>query len=117
HKRWGMWFNSKLREEPYQVLTYSDSPRDRVFPSGTERQVVHGCRQLESIDVGLSPETSGTLDLSCQHSVGHFKVTAGDKPEEGGDDVKSSCPLCPGLHTRYNGWYKGLGNREVKQIP
>ena len=33
------------------------------------------------------------LDLSCQHSVGHSKVTAGDKPEEGGDDVKSSCPL------------------------
>ena len=21
----------------------------------------------------------------------------------GGDDVKSSCPLCPGLHTYYNG--------------
>ena len=29
--------------------------------------------------------------------------TAGDKPEEGGDDVKSSCPICPGLHTCYNG--------------
>ncbi len=29
--------------------------------------------------------------------------TAGDKPEEGGDDVKSSRPLCPGLHTCYNG--------------
>ena len=44
-------------------------------------------------DVGLSPATGATLDLSCQHSVGHSKVTAGDKPEEGGDDVKSSCPL------------------------
>ena len=32
--------------------------------------------------------------------------TAGDKPEEGGDDVKSSWPLCPGLHTCYNGRYK-----------
>ena len=39
--------------------------------------------------------------------VGHSKETAGDKPEEGGDDVKSSCPLCPGLHTCYNGRYKG----------
>ncbi len=29
--------------------------------------------------------------------------TAGDKPEEGGDDVKSSWPLRPGLHTCYNG--------------
>ncbi|KAG9438787.1 hypothetical protein H6P81_021267 [Aristolochia fimbriata] len=27
--------------------------------------------------------------------------TAGDKPEEGEDDVKSSCPLCPGRHTCY----------------
>ena len=24
HKRWRMWFNSKQREEPYQVLTYRD---------------------------------------------------------------------------------------------
>ncbi len=31
--------------------------------------------------------------------------TAGEKPEEGGDDVKSSCPLWPGLHTYYNGVY------------
>ena len=29
--------------------------------------------------------------------------TAVDKTEEGGDDVKSSCPLWPGLHTYYNG--------------
>jgi hypothetical protein len=29
--------------------------------------------------------------------------TAGDKPEEGEDDVKSACPLCPGRHTCYNG--------------
>ena len=33
--------------------------------------------------------------------------TAGDEPEEGGDDVKSSWPLCPGLHTCYNGYYRG----------
>ena len=32
------------------------------------------------------------------------KKTAGYKPEEGGDDVKSACPLHPGLHTCYNGW-------------
>ena len=29
----------------------------------------------------------------------HSSETAVDKTEEGGDDVKSSCPLCPGLHT------------------
>ena len=43
--------------------------------------------------------------------------TAGVKPEEGGDDVKSSWPLRLGLHTCYNGWYKGLQNREVELIP
>ena len=42
--------------------------------------------------------------------------TAGVNSEEGGDDVKSSCPLCPGLHTCYNGRYKGLRCREVERI-
>ena len=48
--------------------------------------------------------------------VGDSWDTAGDKPEEGGDDVKSSCPLCPGLHTCYNGRYKELQYREVERI-
>ena len=43
--------------------------------------------------------------------------TAGDKLEEGGDDVKSSWPLCPGLHTYYNGRYRRLQYREVELIP
>ncbi len=43
--------------------------------------------------------------------------TAGDKPEEGGDDVKSSWPLHPGLHTYYNGRYSRLQYREVEPIP
>ena len=48
---------------------------------------------------------------------GHSGGTAGHKPEEGGDDVKSSWPLCPGLHTCYNGWYKGSQSREAEIIP
>ena len=43
--------------------------------------------------------------------------TAGDKPEEGGDDVKSSWSLRPGLHTCYNGRYRGLRSREGERIP
>jgi hypothetical protein len=42
--------------------------------------------------------------------------TAGLMPEEGGDDVKSAWPLCPGLHTRYNGRYNGLPSREAELI-
>jgi hypothetical protein len=33
------------------------------------------------------------------------------------DDVKSSWPLRPGLHTCYNGRYNGLPNREMEPIP
>uniref|UniRef100_A0A1I7T9A8 Uncharacterized protein n=1 Tax=Caenorhabditis tropicalis TaxID=1561998 RepID=A0A1I7T9A8_9PELO len=43
--------------------------------------------------------------------------TAVVNTEEGGDDVKSSCPLCLGLHACYNGRYKGLRYREVERIP
>ena len=38
--------------------------------------------------------------------------TAGDKPEEGEDDVKSACPLRPGRHTCYNGRDKEMRSRE-----
>ncbi len=49
--------------------------------------------------------------------AGHSGETAGDMPEEGGDDVKSSWSLRPGLHTCYNGRYKGLQCREAEPIP
>ncbi len=49
-------------------------------------------------------------------NVGDSCETAGNKPEEGGDDVKSSWPLCLGLHTCYNGLYKGGLSRKVVQI-
>ena len=42
--------------------------------------------------------------------------TAGDNSEEGGDDVKSSCPLCPGLHTYYNGENRGKQSSDAEQI-
>ena len=43
--------------------------------------------------------------------------TARVNREEGGDDVKSSWPLHPGLHTYYNGAHKGERDREVEQNP
>ena len=47
----------------------------------------------------------------------HSKETAGDKPEEGGDDVKSSWPLQAGLHTCYNGGDSGQLHSDVMLIP
>jgi hypothetical protein len=57
------------------------------------------------------------LSLVAIGLAGHSKETAGDEPEEGGDDVKSSCPLCPGLHTCYNGRDSRLPLREEALIP
>ena len=48
--------------------------------------------------------------------VGHSMQTARVNREEGGDDVKSSWPLRLGLHTYYNGAYKGKRDREVEPI-
>ena len=49
-------------------------------------------------------------------NAGDSWETAGDNSEEGGDDVKSSWPLRPGLHTYYNGRDKLLRDRKVKPI-
>ncbi|KAI5431016.1 hypothetical protein KIW84_035241 [Lathyrus oleraceus] len=85
HKRWSMWFNSMQSEEPYQGLTCTN-PLER-----------EEC--LRECDTG-----GAWLSSAC--------ATVGDKPEEGEDDVKSSCPLCPGLHKCYNGPEKGSRPRE-----
>ncbi len=47
----------------------------------------------------------------------HSNRTARVKWEEGGDDVKSTWPLYPGLHTCYNAGHNGRLSREVAQIP
>ena len=49
-------------------------------------------------------------------NVEHSGETAVDKTEEGGDDVKSSWPLCPGRHTCYNGRHNGERSREAEPI-
>src|SRR5436305_11965992 len=61
-------------------------------------------------------ERNPCLQLPAGHA-GDSGETAGVKPEEGGDDVKSSWPLCPGLHTCYNGVNKGTQSRKTQQIP
>ena len=62
-----------------------------------------------------SVKSANERNPHCVLHVSHG--TAGIKPEEGGDDVKSAWPLCPGLHTRYNGQYNGSLSREVEPIP
>ncbi len=50
-------------------------------------------------------------------NAGHSGGTARVKREEGVDDVKSVWPLCLGLHTCYNGRYRGKQCREAERIP
>ncbi len=73
--------------------------------------VVSSCREM----LGSRNERNPYSLLLSGNAV-HSGGTAGDKPEEGGDDVKSSRPLCPGLHTCYNGRHKELQYREVEPI-
>src|SRR6476620_1476188 len=67
HKRWSMWLNSMQREEPYLGLTcIAKLVKASESRKGHFAQVLHGCRQLVSLDVGLSPATSATL-MNCCH--------------------------------------------------
>src|SRR3954452_22295691 len=50
-------------------------------------------------------------------NAGDSGKTAGAKPEEGGDDVKSSWSLRLGVHTCYNGRYSGPEMRKHERIP
>ena len=60
-------------------------------------------------------ERNPCLQLPAGHA-GDSGETAGVKPEEGGDDVKSSWPLCPGLHTCYNGVNRGKRRSDPQPI-
>ena len=68
HKRWSMWFNSKQREEPYQVLTSFCQPSS-LNPMG----IVHGGALVTLADTvcGTAAFTTGhmcvTLDCSMQY--------------------------------------------------
>src|ERR1700753_543091 len=114
-----MWFNSTQREEPYQLLTCPVWGREIGSFSSAGRCT--GAAWLSSARVvrwwGKSRnERNPHLQLPSGYA-GHSEGTAGDKPEEGGDDVKSSWPLWAGLHTCYNGGDSGVQYREVEQIP
>ena len=61
-----------------------------------------------------SVKSANERNPRCVLQVSHG--TAGIKPEEGEDDVKSAWPLCPGLHTRYNGRNNRLPSREAEPI-
>src|SRR3979490_257983 len=97
HKRRSMWLNSTQREEPYQGLTYREISQRCEVRKGPI-QVVHGCRQLVSGDVGLSPATSATLVLCCQHvMVGTHRRLRGANRRKGGMTSSHHAPYVQGF--------------------
>ena len=109
-------FDATRRTLPGLEL-YGTARRDRVFL----RDGYRGAAWLSSARVVRCWVKSRNERNPClllpSGNAGHSRGTVGEKPEEGGDDVKSSWPLCPGLHTCYNGRYKGSQTREVELIP
>ena len=117
HKRWSMWFNSMIREAPYLLLTYLEPFRDeRVLLNQDTGAAWLSSARVVRCWVKSRNERNPYHYLPARYG-GNFNETAGDKPEEGGDDVKSSWPLWVGLHTCYNGWYRGSLKRELEPNP
>ena len=87
---WGI-ARYKNREIKVQLLK-------NMLGASTADKVVSSVQHLEY----AFANAINTISVAKQKKialVGHFIGTADDKSEEGGDDVKSSWPLWPGLHT------------------
>ena len=88
-----MWFNSTQREEPYQVLTSLDEHRNMFSLRSKET----GGAWLSSARVVRcwvkSRNERNPYHLLPARKGGDSNEIAADNAEEGGDDVKSSCPL------------------------
>ena len=117
HKRRNMWFNSMIREEPYPGLKVSDGSGNRSFRKDTKL----GAAWLSSARaVRCRLKCHNERNPCCQlpsGNAGHSGGTAIARCEEGGDDVKSARPLRLGLHTCYNGGYRGLPPGDGALIP
>jgi hypothetical protein len=114
-----MWFNSKQREEPYLPLTWVSRRQEIVSFSSAGYHT--GAAWLSSARVvrcwvKSRNERNPHLQLPTGNA-GDSEETAGDKPEEGGDDVKSSWPLWAGLHTCYNGSDRGKRRGNLEPTP
>src|ERR1041385_9518788 len=113
-----MWFNSTQRAEPYLGLTCTGN---LVETSGPLRSPCTGAAWLSSARVVRcwvkSRNERNPRPVLLTGYAEDSRGTAGAKPEEGGDDVKSSWSLRPGLHTCYNGTDRGPRSRKAEPIP
>ena len=105
------------REEPYLGLTYTAMVPEMGQPSGwcTGGAWLSSARVVRCW-VKSRNERNPRPVLPAGYA-GNSRGTAGVNSEEGGDDVRSSCPLRPGLHACYNGRYNGMRHGDMERIP
>ncbi len=90
-----MWLNSSLREEPYPGLDMLGNPLETgecLSGSPCTGAAWLSSARVVRCRVKSLNERNPCLQLPASN-VGDSEETAGVKPEEGGDDVKSSWPL------------------------
>ena len=75
--------------------------------------LVSSCREI----LGYVPHRAHPLYCVAPPQREDSQETDVVNTEEGGDAVKSSRPLCPGLQTLYNGEYRRLQDRGVEASP
>ena len=100
--------NSGKYDEIYIMIADAQALTDNAEHPERVRQNIMKVA-LDYLAVGIDPEKANIFiqsmvpqraqPLLLVATQEHSSETAVDKTEEGGDDVKSSCPLYPGLHT------------------
>ncbi len=117
HKQWSMWFNSIHAKN----LTWARNVEEVARNCNVRKDFYIGAAWLSSARAVRCLDKSSNERNPYRYlparNGGNYSETAEVNSEEGEDDVKSAWPLCPGLHTCYNGRYRGQQNREVKLIP
>ncbi|KAD5317832.1 hypothetical protein E3N88_17778 [Mikania micrantha] len=116
---------SLMRRQHYAFMDLRRIPGEAFAPDVAmsskhpqQERLCRGCKPASESE--MNSQNLALCDQVKHMSKGGYKTedrTAGDKPEEGEDDVKSSCPLCPGRHTCYNGRDKGSRSREAELTP
>ncbi len=110
-----MWFRSKQREEPYQVLVCRNPGESRV-PARSPDTGAAWSSSARVVRCWVKSRTSATPVASCQRFGRALWRDCLRKQEEGGDDVQSAWPLRPGRHTCYNARHRALRPGNGKPI-
>ena len=87
------------------VMSLSDFQRGGAWPSS-----VRTVKRSVKSDNERDPHP---YLLPLSQDLGHYRETAGVKPEEGEGNDRSVCPECLGLHARYKGQDNGMLGREA----